>query len=123
MHELSNDGARAQFDKLINKVLLPVMVDCAKVGGAVGGAAPHCSANVHDTLPVRSVIGRMCWCGCVDAIEREECSVSVFVDHLPFHLQHCSLCLVADCWLQRLIEPHSCLLPFILSYAICSWMT
>ena len=81
MHELSNDGARAQFDKLINKVLLPVMVDCAKVGGAVGGAAPHCSTNVHDTLPVRSVIGRMCWCGCVDAIEREECSVSVFVDH------------------------------------------
>ena len=42
MHELSNDGARAQFDKLINRVLLPVMVDCAKVGGTegqwVGGA-------------------------------------------------------------------------------------
>ena len=37
MHELSNDGARAQFDKLISRVLLPVMVDCAKVGGAVGG--------------------------------------------------------------------------------------
>lgn len=32
MHELSNDGARAQFDKLIHRVLLPVMVDCAKKG-------------------------------------------------------------------------------------------
>ena len=47
MHELSNDGARAQFDKLIHRVLLPVMVDCAKVGGAVGGTVGRTDVRTH----------------------------------------------------------------------------
>ena len=31
MHELSNIGARQQFEEYIEKKLLPILVDCAKV--------------------------------------------------------------------------------------------
>ena len=31
MHELSNDGAREQFEEFLNEYILPHMVACAKV--------------------------------------------------------------------------------------------
>jgi hypothetical protein len=35
LHELSNEGARQQFDALLEELLLPQMVQCAQVYSAL----------------------------------------------------------------------------------------
>ena len=85
MHELSNDGARAQFDKLINRVLLTVMVDCAKVGGAVGRTVGGADLNVYSNMHTHKTLPSQHW----DWKNVCSCDVCPYV-HMYVHMDTCT---------------------------------
>ena len=54
MHEISNDGAREQFEALLATVIVPAMIKCARVCRCIHVYFNH--ANLFPCIKVNCVI-------------------------------------------------------------------